>query len=435
MSLSLFSRAMLTLIGTFGLFAFLAFLVVVEFALVPVADRATRDLSSLMLMAAETMTHLDPSAQVAFREAFVQDQGLRLLAPNQEPQDLTDYFFPYMERLRKVLDERIGTPVRTGSNLEQGDRWFWVQLSTQSGYIWVGFPRDRVQSRPLEGVILVVFLSIVLVVISAGILARRVTIPLERLSAAAEQVALGISPRPLAETGPRELANLARQFNEMSRQVRELLANRTLLLAGISHDLRTPLTRLRLALEMLPPNPDQMDLIQRMEGDLEEMNGLITQAGELGRSLGRGEPNWIDLDKLIGDLCQDNQRLKWQGGKACPQRLDPLALRRILGNLLENALRYSQDEVEVRLLCKPVPEIQILDRGPGIPEHERAAVFRPFYRLEQSRNRATGGSGLGLAISQQLAKANGFALHLEPRAAGGVIARLRLGGEGPLLSG
>ncbi len=432
MRLSLFSRALLTLVVTFGLFAFLAFAAVVQFALIPVADRSTQDLSALMLLATDTLAHLDPVHQAAFRASIDRDHGLRLLAPGQVPQDLTDYYFPYMERLKMALGERVGAPVAAGSNLEDGERWFWVRLPARSAAVWVGFPRERVRSRPFEGLALVVAASLILLLLSAAVLARRVTIPLERMSKAAEQVAQGSSPTPLPETGPRELANLARQFNETSRQVRELLANRTLLLAGISHDLRTPLTRLRLALEMLPRDPAQLDLLERMEGDLEEMNGLIGQAAELGKSLGRGEPRWVDLGKLLGDLCEGNPRLKWQPVSDCCHSVDPLALRRIVGNLLENALRYSQGEVEVRLACAQPPEIQVLDRGPGIPEQEREAVFRPFYRLEQSRNRATGGSGLGLAVSRQLALANGIDLRLESRPGGGLIASLRLARQAAL---
>ena len=432
MRLSLFSRALLTLVVTFGLFAFLAFAAVVQFALIPVADRSTQDLTALMLLATDTLAHLDPGHQAAFRASIDRDHGLRLLAPGQVPQDLTDYYFPYMERLKMALGERVGAPVVAGSNLEDGERWFWVRLPARSAAIWVGFPRERVRSRPFEGLALVVAASLILLLLSAAVLARRVTIPLERMSKAAEQVAQGSSPTPLPETGPRELANLARQFNETSRQVRELLANRTLLLAGISHDLRTPLTRLRLALEMLPRDPAQLDLLERMEGDLEEMNGLIGQAAELGKSLGRGEPRWVDLGKLLGDLCEGNPRLKWQPVFDCYHSVDPLALRRIVGNLLENALRYSQGEVEVRLACAQPPEIQVLDRGPGIPEQEREAVFRPFYRLEQSRNRATGGSGLGLAVSRQLALANGIDLRLESRPGGGLIASLRLARQAAL---
>jgi two-component system osmolarity sensor histidine kinase EnvZ len=312
------------------------------------------------------------------------------------------------------------------SSVEQGERWFWVALESDGSTVWSGFPRNRLGTRPLEGVTVVVVLAMLLVVLSAGVLARRVTRPLKRLSEAAREVADGRSPNPLPETGPAELASLAAQFNEMSRQVRELLANRTMLLAGISHDLRTPLTRLRLALEMLPADAAP-ELLQRMERDLEEMNALISQAVDFGRNLGAGAREVIDLGDLIGHLVGDQPRVIWQRHPICPYRVDPIALRRILGNLLENALRYSQDEVEVHLDCRlPKPVIYVLDRGPGIPAAEREAVFRPYYRLEQSRNRATGGSGLGLAVARQLALANHIEIELGVRRGGGTVVTLRL---------
>jgi two-component system osmolarity sensor histidine kinase EnvZ len=265
-----------------------------------------------------------------------------------------------------------------------------------------------------------------LILASATLLARRISQPLRRLSAAAAEVARGRSPNPLPETGPAELKSLAAQFNEMSRQVRELLANRTVLLAGISHDLRTPLTRLRLAIAMLPEDAPG-DLIARMERDIEEMDALIAQSVDFARNLGVGNPEELDLGQLIGDLVANRSRVIWQPQTSCRWRVGGLALRRILGNLLENALRYSRDAVEVHLDCGgPLPVISISDRGPGIPESEREAVFRPYYRLEQSRSRQTGGSGLGLAVARQLAEANRFELRLEARLGGGTVAQVRL---------
>ncbi len=428
MRLSLFTRALLTLIITFGLFAFLAFATVVQFALVPVADRGTRDLAALMMLATGSLAQLDADRQQEYRDAMAREHGLWMLPPGEDPKGFSHFYFPYLERLHLALVERTGGPVATGSSWQAGERWFWVRLPGQDQAPWIGFPRERVQSRPFEGLTLVILTALVLVIGTAALLARRVTKPLERLSTAAEAVAQGFSPQPLPETGPKELARLARQFNHMSRQVRELLANRTLLLAGISHDLRTPLTRLRLALEMLPPDPTWRELTERMERDLEEMNALLGQAAELGRGLGRGEARWVDLAGLIGDLCQGNPRLRWSGGAPCRQCVDPLALRRILGNLIENAQRYSTRLVEIELACGPQAEIRVLDRGPGIPAAELEAVFRPFYRLEGSRSRATGGSGLGLAICRQLAQANGIDLRLMERPGGGLVAWLVLGG-------
>ncbi len=423
---SLFSRVLLTLVLTFGSFAAITFAAIVYYALFPIVQRSTADLAAFMELSARTLVQLPPPLREEYRAKLLSDYDLRLLAAGQAPRDLKPYFFPYVARLNQALNARIGKKAQVESNVIDGTRWFWVALDTPQGVVWAGFPRDRIQSRPLEGVFVVLAMALLLLVVTAATLARRVTSPLTKLSLAAEQVAKGRSPKPLPERGPRELASLARQFNEISQQIRELLADRTVLLAGISHDLRTPLTRLRLALEMLPPKTDPA-LIQRMERDIDEMNQQISQAVELGRTLGVGERQEVELNALIGEVIGERPRLIWLRGRRCQQSVNAAALRRILGNLIENALRYSRGPVEVRLNCNErSAAVFVLDRGPGIPENEREAVFRPFYRLEHSRNRRTGGTGLGLAVARQLAMANDMEIHLAPRHGGGIIASVRL---------
>jgi two-component system osmolarity sensor histidine kinase EnvZ len=423
---TLFARTAFTLVITFGLFTAITVVSLVKHALIPLAERSAQDLAAFMELSVLTLVQLSPEMKEPYRSKIYQDFGLLLLEPPARPAELTDSYFPYVYRLELALGERLGAPVGIQSSLIDGARWFWVRFPVNHGRVWVGFPRDRIQTRPFVGLFVVLAVSVVLIALSAAVLARRVAAPLERLSAAAEQVAKGISPTALPETGPRELANMACQFNAMSRQVREELANRTVLLAGISHDLRTPLTRLRLASAMLQPN-GQEELIQRMERDMDEMNALIAQSSELGKTLGAGQRRGVDLAELIGDLCGGRPRVVWRPSGPCRQQVDPLALRRIVGNLVENALRYSPDSVEVFLDCRHRPPvIFVLDRGPGIPKQEREAVFRPFYRLEGSRSRSTGGSGLGLAIARQLAIANEIEILLEKRHGGGTVASVHL---------
>ena len=423
---SLFARALLTLIFTFGSFAVITFAAVVYYALFPVVERSTADLAAFMDLSARTLVQLPDDMQTDYRTKLVDEFQLRLLTGGQAPQDLDEYFFPYVARLSQALSRRLGRTVRMRSNITDDMRWFWVELPTPRGPIWAGIPRDRISTRPLEGVFVVSTLALLLVVLTAAVLARRVTAPLTRLSLAAEEVAKGRSPEPLAETGPRELASLARQFNETSQQVRELLADRTVLLAGISHDLRTPLTRLRLALEMLPEDTDPA-LTGRMERDIDEMSSQISQAVELGRTLGAGERHPVDLGQLVAEVVGSRPRILSPVAPPCIHHVNAMALRRILGNLIENAVRYSTGPVEVRIDCKqPAPAIFVLDRGPGIPESERDAVFRPFYRIERSRSRETGGSGLGLAVARQLAIANGMEIQLHTRHGGGTVASVRL---------
>ena len=424
--LSLFGRAIITLVFTFGLFSLVTAYAIVHFALYPISHRSAADLAAMMVLGSRTLVQLPADMRPEFKAKLDSEYGLLLLDDDNAPPGLDDYFFPYVERLEQALRERTGHPARVRSNLEEGRRWFWVDMDVGPQSIWVGFPRDRIQTRPLEATITILGMAALLVVLTAAVLARRVTTPLTRLSEAAEQLAKGNYPNPLPEHGPRELASLARQFNTMNHQVRELLANRTLLLAGIAHDLRSPLTRLRLGVEMLPTGTDSA-LVERMTRDIDEMSALITQSVELGKTLGAGERSPVELSALLTDLAGEEPRIMVQTSGPCVHSAEPLALRRIVGNLVANALRYSTGRVTLRLDCREQPPVVfVLDRGPGIPEAEREAVFRPFYRLEHSRNRRTGGSGLGLAVARQLAIANDMEIHLSERPGGGTIAGVRL---------
>jgi len=424
--LSLFGRAVITLVFTLGVFGLVTFYAIVHYALYPVSHRSAADLAAMMVLSSRTLVQLPAEMRTEFKAKLDSEYGLRLLDPDTPPAGLEDYFFPYVKRLEEALAERTGAQATVQSNAQEGRRWFWVELDAGPRTVWVGFPRDRIQTRPLEAVMLILGIAALLVVLTAAVLARRVTAPLTRLSNAAEQLAKGSYPNPIPEQGPRELARLARQFNTMNHQVRELLANRTVLLAGISHDLRTPLTRLRLGLEMLSPQADRA-LVERMERDIDEMNALITQSVELGKTLGAGERKPVELAALLTDLASGQPRCEVQARGPCVHRVQALALRRIVGNLVDNALRYSRGQVTLRLDCRAEPPVVfVLDRGPGIPEAEREAVFRPFYRLEHSRSRSTGGSGLGLAVARQLAVANDMEIQLWERPGGGTVVGVRL---------
>lgn len=426
---SLFGRVLVTLIVSFSLFGFVTFAVIVSYALNPVAQRSASDLASIMELSARTLRQLAPELRAEYRSRLRREYQIQLVEERPHA-NLHHFFFPYLKQVQLALEERLERSVEIVSSVNGGERWFWVALDMAEAPIWVGFPRSRVETRPLEGISVILIVGVLLIVGSALILAGRVTQPLNRLSKAAEQVASGHSPNALSESGPRELANLARQFNTMNRRIRELLANRTLMLAGISHDLRTPLTRLRLVVEMLPHGTSPK-LVSRMERDIEEMTALITQAVDFGKSMMVGHRKEVDLSALVDDLVAGRARVTWRSEGPFLYRVDALVLRRILGNLLENALRYSQQNVEISLDKRFSPPIfRVADRGPGIPTAEREAVFRPYYRLEGSRNRRTGGAGLGLAVAYQLALANQMELRLDERPGGGTLASVHLPVEG-----
>jgi two-component system osmolarity sensor histidine kinase EnvZ len=221
----------------------------------------------------------------------------------------------------------------------------------------------------------------------------------------------------LPETGPRELASLSRRFNAMARQVSDLLSARTTLLAGVSHDLRTPLARMRLALEMLKTTPTPQ-LIERLERDIAQMNQLIGNVLDLARGLEHEVPASVELRDFLNEIAADFSTKGSVIGVECPPGVAAIArqaLRRAIGNLLQNALRYAA-------LSQTGWCIGILDRGPGIDPARMETMFQPFQRGDPSRSPATGGSGLGLAIVRELAHANGWVVKLSSRHGGGLEA-------------
>lgn len=425
---TLFGHTALTLGVALVLLQTLAMGIIASQVTYPLGQRATEDLAALMVLSAQTWVELPPATRADFERELSERHGLRI-GPTREPLPATTSYLPYRLLLETALAQRAGRPVPIHTTFDP--EWYWADIPAGRQTVRVGFARERIGIEPPIAIALLLAAITVLTLITALILARRLTRPLARLSRAATQVGQGETPEPLPEQGPEELAQLARRFNRMAQDVRELLANRTTLLAGISHDLRTPLARMRLALELLPRAADPA-LVDGLRRDIEEMDRLIGEFLELGRGLQPGQQADTDLRTLLDELVADSRRggadVRLTALPSCIRPTNARALRRILANLIENAVRYGENKpVEVNLMESGGDvAIHVLDRGHGIPESEREAVFRPFHRLEPSRSAATGGSGLGLAIARQLAQANGWQLELRARAGGGAEAVLTL---------
>ena len=399
----------------------------------PLGKRAVSDLAALMILSAQTWIELPPETREDFEDELLASHGLRI-GDSREALPVADVPRAYLRMLGENLEARTGADVILHSTLDP--EWHWVDIPVGAQVIRVGFGHERVGVEPPVAVTLLLLVILLLSLATALVLARRLARPLESLSAAATRLGTGETPVPVPEAGPRELALLARRFNRMAEDVRTLLANRTTLLAGISHDLRTPLARMRLAIEMLPGATDP-DLLAGLTRDTEEMERLIKQFLELGRGMEADREEDVDLCRLVADCARDARRggsgsIDIQGPPSLPCRLNPMALHRVVVNLLENALRYGAG-APVTIVIEAEAggaTVSVLDRGPGIPATEREKVFQPFYRLEPSRNVATGGSGLGLAVARQLADANGWRLELLDRPGGGTEARLRVAAPG-----
>ncbi|MBL3591705.1 MAG: HAMP domain-containing protein [gamma proteobacterium endosymbiont of Lamellibrachia anaximandri] len=310
----------------------------------------------------------------------------------------------------------------------RGNEWIWAEIPGYSQKLRLGFPRSRIGIQPPLALLFLFCVGTALTFFTAALLARRLTIPLERVSRSARLIGKGSWPKPIREEGPEELQVLTQTFNQMSQQVKELLANRTLLLAGISHDLRTPLTQVQLALEMLPDEGGDVELMAGIKRDLATINRLISETMQVSMELEKQEQVETDIAEILDAIIQaartDDREIKWKNGHSCMRKLNPLALRRVISNLLGNAIRYGDSKpIKVELECnESLLKIRIQDQGPGIPADQRESVFLPFYRLEKSRSTTTGGSGLGLAIVRQLADANGWSVELMAAPGSGTVA-------------
>lgn len=429
---SLFRSTATTVAVALLIFQFILIAATVNYVMLPMAKRSADDLSALLVLSAQTWVELPPETRKDFELELIQKHQF-MLFEDMPPLPPRSDLLPYLSLLDSALSARTGELVSVKvTKLET--TWFWAEIHTGGKLIRIGFPKERLDMDPPMMLMLALTAMVVLTLFTALILARRITKPLSQFTLAAQRIGEGGFPEPLPETHIKELAGLAQTFNRMAFQVREHLANRTVMLAGISHDLRTPLSRMRLAIEMLPEGSDPK-LIARLQHDIEYMNQLIGEFLALSRDMQKEATEQVDITGLLQELADDARaegaQVEWQPREHVLRPVGPTSLRRVLTNLLGNAQRYGKGSpIGIEVQSNDMSTvIRIMDRGPGIPARELESVFRPFYRLESSRSNTTGGSGLGLAIARQLCDANGWKIELLPRTGGGMEACLSIPNE------
>jgi len=294
---------------------------------------------------------------------------------------------------------------------------------------WLIFATALPQSGPaLSWQFAIAFAIMALIVLAVSIWAvRRMTAPLGLMAQAADRLRRDVTAAPLVEAGTSEMRDAARAFNRMQDRLRRLIESRTHMLAALSHDLRTPLTLLRLRTEEIA-QPDERD---RMLATIAEMDSMIGETLAFARDEARAEPRRrVDvaalLASVVDDLADAGLPADMKPSAALPYECQPAALKRAIANLLDNALKYGARAHAAIIAAGDAVEIVVEDEGPGILEDELPKVFQPFYRIEDSRSRETGGSGLGLAIAQSIAQAHGGEIVLANRTGGGLRACIRL---------
>jgi signal transduction histidine kinase len=278
---------------------------------------------------------------------------------------------------------------------------------------------------PVE-IIVAAVVAILLASLGAAAVARRVVRPLNELTSAAAAVAIGSGTPHVNEQGPDDVRNAAIAFNAMAGKVTRTLESQRHLLSAVGHDLRTPLTAMRINLEFVEDDELRDGLLR----NLDELQALTEQVLSAAKGAGGETPRSVDLSALVESLCTDmdeiGEPVSWANHSPAPISCRPNEIRRAVRNLVENAVAYGH-KADVRIADNGDGyDVLVEDEGPGIPEDDRQRVFEPFVRLESSRNGATGGTGLGLTLAKAIAEGHGGAVILENRASGGLRARMHL---------
>jgi signal transduction histidine kinase len=323
-----------------------------------------------------------------------------------------------------------GHAMRMGPMMHAAGAWRGLEVAVQiAGGQWLSFASVVPESGPAvsrQFILSMAVMAIIILVVSIWAV-RRVTAPLGAIAAAAERLGKDITAKPLAEIGTAEMRQAASAFNGMQARLRRFVEDRTRMLAAISHDLRTPLTSLRLRAEDVE-NAGERD---RMLAAIDEMTVMVEATLAFARDEAAAAPRRrIDLTALVAsivdDMASDGRAVTMAPAPSVICECEPGALKRAVSNLIDNAVKYGK-AAHVSIRTPPgAVEIAVDDEGSGIPPEELTRVFQPFYRLEESRSRDTGGIGLGLAIALSVVQAHGGEITLANRPEGGLRATVTL---------
>ncbi|HEY0845115.1 MAG TPA: ATP-binding protein [Noviherbaspirillum sp.] len=399
----------------------------------PRAQQMAAQVISIVTITRAALTHSAPDSRRDLLFDLASNEGIRIY-----PLEASDVVEPPPESaLLPVLEETVKG--RLGENTKFAGKvndtaGFWVSFNIDEDEYWLRLDRERI-----EGLSNVQWLgwgttALVLSLLGAVFISRLINQPLARITTATRAIAKGRKPDPLPEKGPTEIREANRSFNQMVADLNRVETDRALILAGISHDLRTPLARMQLEVEMARLSDDART---GMQSDLAQMDAIIAQFLDYAKPTDAASAASVDLTALLNDCVRETERLPDVRVKSSIDKDinvfgNATDLRRIVNNIVENARRYGKtpetNTVEIEIACRSEGGnaiIEIADRGPGVPEVEIERLLRPFTRLDTARGQANG-AGLGLAIVERIVKRHNGSLKLSNNPTGGLRIRISL---------
>ncbi|NKI69661.1 HAMP domain-containing protein [Collimonas pratensis] len=422
---------MLAFLITVSMVAWVASFRIVERG--PRAQALAAQIISIVTITRAALTHSAPDLRRELLFDLASNEGIRIY-----PLEDTDQIDPpvddaIMPDLEKEVRSKLGNQTRFSSKVNEIGG-FWVSFKIDGDEYWLVLDRERVERG--SGVQWLQWASVALILslLGAMFISTLINQPLSRLTAATRAVAKGLQPEPLPETGPTEIEEANRSFNQMVSDLQRIESDRAIILAGISHDLRTPLARMLLEVEMANLTDDARS---GMQSDLAQMDGIIGQFLHYAKPTDTSSFEKINLSELIENVVQTAER---QADIRIQAQIAPdiyvsgneTELRRVLNNVIENSRRYGKQDgadcVDIDISVQVRQDralVTLADHGPGIPEGEIDRLLRPFTRLDVARGQANG-SGLGLAIVSRIVKQHGGKLRVSNREGGGLSSQIEL---------
>ena len=401
----------------------------------PQVQQISAQVVSVVTITHAALTHSAPELRRELLFDLVSNEGIRVFTLEADDQVDPPPDNALMPDIQKLVRAKLGQDTRFSSKVN-GVSGFWVSFKIDDDQYWLMLERERI--RGLTGIQWLGWASVVSLIslLGAAFISSLVNLPLRRLTKATRAFAQGMRPDPLPEKGPNEILEANRSFNQMVLQLQQVESDRAVILAGISHDLRTPLARMQLEVEMAHLSDEAREGIQ---SDIGQMDAIIGQFLDYARPTEASSFINVDISELLADVAHDaaripDMRVKTDIAPGLHAMGNATDLKRVINNLVENARRYGktpdQDVTEIDIGCsikgagaasRVVIEVQ--DHGAGVPDDQIGQLLKPFTRLDTARGQANG-AGLGLAIVDRVLQRHGAELRVRNRDGGGLAIQI-----------